>query len=768
MEQSRLKALEEQCIQECAPPCTACCPVHVNVRQMVLAISKGNFEEGYSIFSKSTPFPEIIARTCSQPCKMDCNRKSKGGAIQIAELELACIKYGAQTNPVKNRLPEKNAHVAVVGGGLSGLTAALELARKGYRISLFEKERRLGGRLRDFPTEILPQETIERETCLDSQFGIEIHIGTTINTLSNLLAEFDAVYIGTGTCSGFGSELAFNPDGILQIDAAAFQTSHPKVFAGGSLLHPHSTILSISDGKRAAISIDRFLQKVSLTAARVNEGTYKTKLITSLEGVEPAEAVMPENPGTGFTQEEAAAEAARCLQCDCMECVKVCEYLRHYGSYPKKYVREIYNNLSIIMRTRHANKMINSCTLCGLCAEVCPTNLDMSEVIREARQTMVNTGKMPASAHDFALRDMAFSNSSQFAAIFLPDGNTTCSQMFFPGCQLAASNPEYLPRIYQTLLPAFPDMGIMLRCCGAPAEWSGENKLFDQALQEFKQQWMESGRPRLILACSSCSQMIKKSLPEIDTVSLWEILVQNNLIPRRPGTDRPFVIHDPCTSRHAPDWQDAARSVLTAMGIDNHELKMSRRMTECCGYGGAAWLVHPELVRDILQRRLAEDPADYLTYCAMCRDLFAGEGKATLHLLDLLYGENLELLSKRKGPDYSQRHENRIRAKRNLQKLILGKDQNQLESYEKYRLVMSAEMRSLLESRLILLEDIQKVIEHAETEREFFVDQENGHVLAYFKPNLITYWVEYSKTGDSYQVHDAYSHRMSFEEDAAR
>ena len=50
-----------------------------------------------------------------------------------------------------------------------------------------------------------------------------------------------------------------------------------------------------------------------------------------------------------------------------MECVKACEYLKHYGRYPRKYVREVYNNLSIVKGTRFANKLINSCALCGLC-----------------------------------------------------------------------------------------------------------------------------------------------------------------------------------------------------------------------------------------------------------------------------------------------------------------------------------------------------------------------------------------------------------------
>jgi glutamate synthase (NADPH/NADH) small chain len=99
--------------------------------------------------------------------------------------------------------------------------------------------------------------------------------------------------------------------------------------------------------------------------------------------------------------------------------------------------------------------------------------------------------------------------------------------------------------------------------------------------------------------------------------------------------------------------------------------------------------------------------------------------------------------------------------------LLAGKDQIQVKSYEKYLLILSNEMLALIESRLILIEDIQKVIEHAETSQERFIDQESGHTLAYFRPNLITYWVEYTPEGKGYQIHDAYSHRMEFGGDAS-
>ena len=153
----------------------------------------------------------------------------------------------------------------------------------------------------------------------------------------------------------------------------------------------------------AAVSIDRYIQRVSLTAARVNEGPYDSCLYTNTQGVPALPVTLMSGGGTGYQRAEASAEAMRCLQCECLECVKVCEYLDHFGSYPKQYARQVYNNLSIVMGTRAANTLINSCSLCGLCGVICPTGMDMGELCRKARQTMVTQGHMPPSAHDFAL-----------------------------------------------------------------------------------------------------------------------------------------------------------------------------------------------------------------------------------------------------------------------------------------------------------------------------------------------------------------------------
>ncbi len=158
-----------------------------------------------------------------------------------------------------------------------------------------------------------------------------------------------------------------------------------------------------------------------------------------------------ERRATGYSKEEARQEAARCFPCQCLECVKVCTYLEEYGSYPKSYVRQIYNNECIVMGVRKANRMVNSCALCGLCTAVCPEDFSMADVCLDARRSMVRSGKMPPSAHDFALRDMAFSQSEAFALARHQPGFHSSRTAFLPGCQLSASSPDHVASCYEYL-----------------------------------------------------------------------------------------------------------------------------------------------------------------------------------------------------------------------------------------------------------------------------------------------------------------------------
>ncbi|MEN6439603.1 MAG: pyridine nucleotide-disulfide oxidoreductase/dicluster-binding protein [Syntrophobacter sp.] len=774
MEQKELRELESRCVQELPPACTAACPVHVDVRAMLAEIGRGDFKAAAKVLKRTIPFPGIISRICDQPCRSVCRRNEAGDGLSVAALEKSCLDWAETVREKIPVLPAKGSRVAVVGAGLSGLTAAFDLGRKGYCVVVFEKSGHPGGSLWNVSEEDLPRDVILNDLRILQQVGVEIRLDTEVGKtiqFEELRGDFDALYLGCGEQPTGSFGLAFDGEGAVQVDPVTFATSREGVFAGGGMRRTagrQSPIQSLADGRLAAVSIDRYLQKVSLTAARINEGSYPSRLYTRIEGTAPLPAV-PMADRRGFSSDEAVREAQRCLQCQCLECVKVCEYLNAFRGYPKKLIREVYNNLSIVMGMRHANKLINSCSICGLCREVCPGDLHMGLVCGDARRALVDMGKMPPSAHDFPLRDMLFSNSEDCTLVRHQPGKSKSRYLFFPGCQLDASSPEHVKSAYLLLAEKLEGgVGLMLRCCGAPADWSGRAELFRTVLREFMAQWREMGRPQLITACSTCYEILKTHLAEVPVLSLWEVMDRLDVPgPRHPDSPGTVAIHDACTTRHEPHIHASVRNIVQRMGLTIEELPLGKEKTECCGYGGLMFFANPELAGKVIERRIGESPADYVAYCAMCRDYFASRGKRALHLLDLIFPSAMdgEDAATRKGPGLSQRHENRVHLRETLLKVLWGETVKEKEDYRRIKITIPADVREAMEKRLILEEDVQWVIDQAEKTGRRLLDNRNGRFLAYHKPRSVTYWVEYSPEESGFLIHNAYSHRMEIVEE---
>lgn len=769
MDLQQLHAMEANCTQENLPRCTAACPIHVDVRGMMAAIRKGDFSAGYELFAKMAPFPGIISRVCDQPCQEACKRVEAGDGLAINALEQACRNFNTQPLFKNNLIPNKNKKVAVVGAGISGLTVALNLAKKGYKLTVFDAGNEFGGRLLEIPEAKLPRQMMADDFAIMAKLGVQAKLGVTVGNhagagvlFNDLLAKFDAVYLGLGQikAADFALGLEMDSDGCIGIDPVTFGTSNPKVFAGGSYRQEQgklSLIHSVAAGQSAAVSIDRALQGVSLTFSRSHEGPQPTRLFTSTEGVEPRPVVVMADPGLGYTREEATAEAERCLDCQCMECVKLCEYLKHYRAYPLSYARQIYKNMTGVVRK--SNQMINSCSMCRLCEEVCQDNFSMADLCREARETMVSTGKMPPSAFGFALQELKYSNSDLAALARHEPGFFQSQVMFYPGCQLSGSAPGQVIQTYNYLRKKIKDgVGLMLGCCGAPADWAGEKEKFITAIQSIKSEWERMGTPKVILGCPTCFMIFKNNLPDIPVEFLWTFMDQIGLPEVPSAGSYTLAVHDSCTTRHEREIHDSVRNILRQLGHRVEELKTSREFTECCGFGGLMQIANRDLARMVVDRRIDESDKDYVTYCAMCRDNFTNRGKTTYHLLDLIFGDKNGKMTARPPVGYSQRHEERARLKTTVLREIWGEAVQDKPAL--VNLVIADEVRALMEDSLILTADLQQVIEYAERTDNKFQDSTNGHFLACYRPAYVTYWAEYSVGETGFVIHDAYSHRM--------
>ena len=757
MDLNKLLNRRESCIGDKPSACIAGCPLHMDVKAFIEEIQKGDFKKAYKIMSKKVPFARIVGSICDEPCKGVCPRNKLGGGINIHELERTAVELGFSSPQRSIPIPKNGKKVAVIGAGISGIVAAFDLDRKGYQVTVYEKNDKIGGRLWNFQGEQLSKKTIEEELAIMNKDDITIKFNEFVDEkkLEDILNTYDAVYMGTGT---WEKDLKVNPQ--------TFQVEDSSLFAGGRVVNKNdSVILSISSGRRAATSIDRYLQKTSLTAARENEGAYDTPLKLQLDDIETVEPIK--RTSSVYNEKEAIEEAQRCLKCECLQCARNCPHLRKYNTEPRKYIRQINHNENIVLGDHYANEMINSCTLCGLCGEVCPSNLDMKDVIQETRESMVERGKMPVSAHDFGLRDMEFSNSKHFSMVKNQPGYEKVKYMFYPGCQLPASSPEYIPEIYKYLMDNIKDgVGIMLGCCGAPADWAGRQDLVKKNMEDMKDKWEKAGKPTFILACSSCYRTFKKYIPDIKLISLWEVMDKYGVaVNNKTDEKKVLAVQDACSTRHNKEIHESIRNIADKLGYKIKELKFSKEKTKCCGYGGLVYFANREQSREFAKDRIGESNLDYLVYCAMCKDLFIDEGKKTFHILDLIYSHNLEEAGLRKVPSLSKRHENRALVKKKLLKEIWNEEINDFKKDYGFKLNIPDNVQNQMEERLILLEDIEKAVDNAQKNKERFFNPENSHYLCRLRIGSVTYWVEYEKSENEILVKDVYSHRMEIVEE---
>lgn len=779
MDLDKLLEIGNQCIHSEPPACVASCPVHMDIIAFVSEIEKGDFAKAYKIMETKMPFSRLIGKICDHPCETLCVRKEVGGGIRISELEKTVVDLGYVPPKKPFPLPKTKGKVGVIGGGLSGCVVAMELDKKGYQVTIYEKSNRLGGRLWAYEGKGLETQAIEEELALIEKKGIKVVYNTEVleEALPTYHAHYDALYVGTRTWT---HAYAINPQ--------TFQVDESSLFIGGELqTQRDSVIFSASSGKRAAVSIDRYINKTSMLASREREGVYESRLHVKTDNVSFVPTII--QSGSSYTQTEAIKEASRCLKCQCNECFNACVHMQRFNVTPDSYIRSINHNERIILGTHHANAMINACTQCGLCKEVCPLDIGMKEIIHMTRESMVERGKMPLSAHDFALKDMHFSHSDAFSLVrkqpskeaskelfYYPmiafsayarglyKGSGKTGYLFYPGCQLSSTHTEYIGELYKHLVgvikdkDAENDVGLYLGCCGAPADWAGRMDLMPESIEKIRKTWEEMGEPTFILACSSCTATFEKYLPMVKTISLWEVLDRYGL----PEVDikkgkRELCIHDACATRHHEKIHESIRSIAKKLGYQVEELEYSKEKAKCCGYGGLVAYANPEQACDFVSDRKQESEHDMLVYCAMCKDMMVKGDKRAYHVLDLMYGRDQ---SPQKMPTLSERQNNRKHLKYELLKEIWKEETMETTPPYDFTLVFGDEVIARMEKRFILKSDIAQVIDHARRNKERFFNPQTSHYLARLRIQNVTYWVEYEEQGDRVVIKDAYSHRM--------
>jgi NADH-quinone oxidoreductase subunit F len=187
-------------------PCQHTCPVGLDVPGYVALIKAGQFEKACDLIMQRLPFPLSLGRVCHHPCEGKCRRGQIEEAIAIRHLKRFAADYAFEHGleyipPIKER---KRERVAVIGAGPAGLSAAWDLAREGFQVTVFEALSVAGGMLAvGIPEYRLPKKMLNREIEAVKRLGVDIRLNSPVNDVESLLKDgYQAVFIATGAHKG--------------------------------------------------------------------------------------------------------------------------------------------------------------------------------------------------------------------------------------------------------------------------------------------------------------------------------------------------------------------------------------------------------------------------------------------------------------------------------------------------------------------------------------------------------------------------------------
>lgn len=187
-------------------PCVNGCPVKIHIPEFIEKVREGDFEAAYEIISAASSLPAVCGRVCPQEtqCEAECVRGIKGEPVAIGRLERFVADWHNEHLTFEKAEVKPNGHkVAVIGSGPAGLSCAGELARKGYKVTVFEALHLAGGVLvYGIPEFRLPKKIVKREIETLKNLGVEIEtnmiIGKTLTVDELFRLGYESVFIGSG------------------------------------------------------------------------------------------------------------------------------------------------------------------------------------------------------------------------------------------------------------------------------------------------------------------------------------------------------------------------------------------------------------------------------------------------------------------------------------------------------------------------------------------------------------------------------------------
>ena len=197
----------KRCVHCKNKPCQTGCPVDIDIPEFIGHVAEGDFEAAYQVINRSSSLPAVCGRVCPQEsqCEGKCTRGIKNEPVGIGRLERFVADWHRENVHTAPVVPESNGHkVAIIGAGPAGLTAAGDLAKLGYKVTVYEALHVAGGVLMyGIPEFRLPKAIVQQEIDGLKKMGVDFECNMVIGkvlTIDELMDEYgyEAVFVGSG------------------------------------------------------------------------------------------------------------------------------------------------------------------------------------------------------------------------------------------------------------------------------------------------------------------------------------------------------------------------------------------------------------------------------------------------------------------------------------------------------------------------------------------------------------------------------------------
>ncbi|MDR3566545.1 MAG: (Fe-S)-binding protein [Syntrophobacteraceae bacterium] len=340
----------------------------------------------------------------------------------------------------------------------------------------------------------------------------------------------------------------------------------------------------------------------------------------------------------------------KCIQCKL--CRKECKFLRRYGD-PKS----IADSFDPTVKKHRVRPF--ECSLCGLCAEVCPAGIDPARMFLEMRQAIYRLGRGDYPEHSTIIGYEKRGASRRYSYYALPRG---CDTVLFPGCTLPGTRPDRVLNLFEHLKQTVPSLGIVLDCCTKPSHDLGRLGHFHPMFDEMEGFLSGNGVRHVLVACPNCYRVFKQHSAVLSVRTVYELLAEEGF-PKAAKIGGAVTVHDPCAVRGEDSIHTAVRELIAQTGLTIEEMDHHGKRTVCCGEGGSVGFLAPELAGNWRAIRTGEARGKRIvSYCAGCVNFLGAVAPAT-HILDLLFEPEAAVAGKVKVSRAPFTYWNRIRLK---------------------------------------------------------------------------------------------------------